>query len=149
VRTPPSSTPTAPPEPAERAVALRALGEGRGQDGERGGRQDRRAEALEGARRDQLALGGRQAAEQRREREQDEADGEDAAAAEQVGHATAEQQEAAEDERVGVDDPGQVLLGEIEVAADRRQRHVDDRGVEHDDELGRGEEGESEALSRY
>ena len=134
---------------AERAVALGTFGEGRGQDRERGGREDRRAEALQRARRDQLALAGRQAAEQRGEREEDEADGEDTTAAEQVGHATAEQQEAAEDERVGVDDPGEVLLGEVEVAADRGQRDVDDRGVEDDDELGCGEQGECKALARY
>ena len=153
--TPPSSTPTAPPEPATApqtpSARLRSAPSAKVvvRIDERGGREDRRAEALERARRDQLALAGRQAAEQRGEREEDEADGEDAAAAEQVGHAPAEQQEAAEDERVGVDDPGQVLLGEVEVAADRRQRDIDDRGVEDDDELGRGEQGECEALSRY
>ena len=59
---------------------------------------------------------------------------------EQVGHAPAQQQEAAEGQHVGVDDPGQVLLGEVEVLADRRQRDVDDRRVEHDDELGAAEQ---------
>ena len=56
-------------------------------------------------------------------------------AAEQVGEPPAEQQEAAEGEHVGVDDPGEVVLGEVEGGADRRQRDVDDRGVEDDDEL--------------
>ena len=65
---------------------------------------------------------------------------EDFAPAEQVGRAAAEQEEAAEGEDVGVDDPGQVLLGEVERVADRRQGDVDDRGVEDDDELGRGQQ---------
>ena len=64
-----------------------------------------------------------------------EADDEDAPAAEQVRRAAAEQQEAAEHERVRVDDPLQAALGEAEVALDRRQRDVHDRGVEHDHEL--------------
>ena len=34
----------------------------------------------------------------------------------EVGHAAAEQQEAAEEERVAVDDPRQVVLGELQVA---------------------------------
>src|SRR4051794_30638581 len=134
---------------AERAVALGPLGEGGGEDGEGGRREDRGAEPLEGARGDQLAVVLRQAAEQRRDGEEDEAGGEDPAAAEQGGHAAAEQQEAAEYEGVRVDDPGQVLLGEVEIAADGRQRDVDDRGVEHDDELRRREQDEREALPRY
>ena len=50
-----------------------------------------------------------------RDREHDEADDEDPSAAEQVGGAAAEQQEPAEDERVGADHPLQVLLREAEV----------------------------------
>ena len=91
-----------------------------------------------------LALG--EAAGQRGEREEDEAGDEQAAAAEQVGEAAAEQQEAAEDQGVGVDDPREVVLGEVEVLADRRQRDVDDRRVEDDDELGGGQQRERQPL---
>ena len=71
---------------------------------------------------------------------------EHAPAAEEVGEAPAEQQEAAEGERVGVDDPRQVVLVEVERAADRRQRHVHDRGVEDDHELRQGEQRQREPL---
>src|SRR5215207_7151269 len=53
---------------------------------------------------------------------------------------TAEQQEAAEHEHVRVDDPRQVVRREPELRPDRRQRDVDDRRVEHDDELRGGEQ---------
>ncbi len=49
--------------------------------------------------------------------------------------AAAEQQEAAEDERVGADHPLEVLLREAEVDLDRRQGDVHDRDVEDDHEL--------------
>src|SRR5439155_12129738 len=65
---------------------------------------------------------------------------EDAAPAEQVGRAAAEQQEAAERDDVGVDDPGEVLLGEVEALPDAGQSDVDDRRVEHDDELRNAEQ---------
>ena len=81
----------------------------------------------------ELAVG--QAADQRRAGEDDQAGDEHAAAAEQVGHAAAEEQEAAVGEDVAVDDPLQALLAEAEVALDRRQRDVEDRGVEHVHEL--------------
>ena len=131
---------------AQRGVALGALLEGGGDDRQRGGRDQRGAEALHGAGDDQpqLALG--EAAGQRGDREEDEARDEHAPPAEQVGQAAAEQQEAAEDQGVGVDDPGQVVLGEVEVLADRRQRDVDDRRVEDDDELGGREKGERQPL---
>src|SRR6185437_12749564 len=77
---------------------------------------------------------------QRGGREQDQADDEHAATTEQVGHAATKEQEASEDEDVGVDHPREVVLREVEVAADRRQRDVDDRRVEDDDELGGGEQ---------
>ena len=51
-----------------------------------------------------------EAVEQRRDREDDEAEEEEPLAAEQVAGAAAEQQEAAEDERVRVDDPLEVRL---------------------------------------
>ena len=71
-----------------------------------------------------------QRAGQRGEREQRGAGQEHAPAAEQVGGAAAEQQEAGEGQRVGVDDPLQARGREVRPCADRRQRDVDDRDVE-------------------
>ena len=42
------------------------------------------------------------------------------------------------------DDPGEIGLGELEVLADRRRCDVDDRGVEHDDEVGDRQQRQSE-----
>ncbi len=135
------------PDP-ERLVALGAVAEDRGDDRERGGGDDRGAEALGGAGGDQLPLGRREAGRQRGDGDQQQAGHEDPAAAEQVGGTAPEQEEAAEGEHVGVDDPGQVLLGEVERVADRGQGDVDDRGVEDDDELGRAEQDQRQPAFR-
>jgi hypothetical protein len=74
--------------------------------------------------------------------EPNEAAHEDAPPAEDVGEAPAQQEEAAEDERVGADHPLEVLLGEAEVGLDRRERDVHDRDVEHDHELDGAEQRE-------
>ena len=55
---------------------------------------------------------------------------EDALAADQVAEPAGEQQEAAERDQVGVDDPGQLGLGDVQVALDDGQRDVDDGAVE-------------------
>ena len=70
-------------------------------------------------------------AEQRERREGREADHEDDAPAEDVADPPAEQQEAAERQRVAGDDPLEAVLGEVEILLDRRQRDVHDRDVEH------------------
>ena len=57
------------------------------------------------------------------------------AAAEQVGHPAAQEQEAAVGEDVAVDHPLQALLAEAEIVLDRRQGDIQDRGVEHVHEL--------------
>ena len=84
---------------------------------------------------DELAQRAGQAGGQRRRREQGEAGDQHVAPAEQVGGPPAEQQEAAERQAVGDDDPLQVGLGDAEVGLDRRQGHVHDGEVEHDHEL--------------
>jgi hypothetical protein len=58
--------------------------------------------------------------------EQRDAGHEQPAPPEPVGEATAEQQEASEGQRVRVQDPGETLLREPDVALDRRQRDIDD-----------------------
>ncbi len=96
---------------AERDVPLPAFGEGRHQDRERGRRDRGSAETLKGAGADQRCLGPREPAEERADREHDQADHEDAPAAQQISRPPAEQQEAAEDERVRGDHPLQVAPG--------------------------------------
>ena len=81
---------------------------------------DRAAEPLHEARGDQHAPVVGQPAGDRREREQRDAGEEHALAADQVAEAAGEQQEAAERDQVGVDDPGQVGLREVQIALDRR-----------------------------
>ena len=141
VSMPPSRTPTAPPEPAtaphtpiallrsepsaKRTVTMRQRGRG----------EQRGTETLDGTSRDEPSGALREAAGQRGRGEEDQAGDEQAPTSEKIGQPTAEEQEAAEHEHVRVDDPREVVLREVEVRADRRERDVDDRGVEDDDEL--------------
>ena len=60
-----------------------------------------------------------------------------------------EQQQAAEGDQVGVDDPGEVALGEAEVVLDRGQRDVDDRRVEDDHQHPRAEDVEGEPAAVF
>ena len=69
---------------------------------------------------------------------------EQAPVAEEVAEPPAEQQEAAEREQVGVDDPRERRLGEPEILSDRRQRDVHDRDVEHDHQVAQAEDVERE-----
>ena len=133
------------PDP-ERAVALGALGERRRDDRQRRRRDDRGAEALNRARRDQPSFRLRDPAGERRQREQRQAEHEHPPAPEQVGEPAAEQQEPAERECVGVDDPREVGAREVESAPDRRQRDVHDRGVDHDHELRHRQQQQREVL---
>ena len=121
-------------------VALPALAERRGQDRERGRRDRGGAQSLQRASGDQRRLAPGEAAEERADREDDQAGHEDHAAPEDVGETTAQQQKAAEDERIRADHPLQVLLREAQVFLDGRQRDVDDRDVQNDDELRDAEE---------
>ena len=100
---------------AQRPRALLALGERRGDDRKCGRRDQRRAETLQRTRTDEHALARGKSVEERRAREDYEPDQEDPLPAEQVAGAAAEQQKAAEHEGVGVDDPLQVALGQVEV----------------------------------
>ncbi len=129
---------------AERDVPLTAFGEGRHQDRERRRRDRRGAEALDRTCSDQRGLGPGEPAEQRADREHDQADHEDSPASEQVRGAAAQEQETAEDERVRGDHPLQIRLREVEVGLDRRKSHVHDRDVQHDHELDGAEKRQSE-----
>ena len=94
----------------ERLVALRALGERRREDRERRRCDQRAAEALDRARRDQQVVGVREAAGERGDHEQRQPEHEQPAAPEQVGHAAAEQEEPAERQGVRTGDPLQVRI---------------------------------------
>jgi hypothetical protein len=102
---------------------------------QRGRREERRAEALRRARRDQRLGGGSKAARERRRGEGAEAGEEHAPATEQVGHAAGEQQQAAGEEHVDRHDPLQVLVGEAQLVPDRGKRDVHDGDVQDDHEL--------------
>ena len=69
-------------------------------------------------------------ADERRCREDRDADHEHAPAAEQVGRAPAEQEEAAERDRVRDQHPLQRAVADVQRRLDRRQRDGDDRAVE-------------------
>src|SRR5581483_11126578 len=120
---------------AEGDVALASLAEGRDDDRQRRRREQRAAEPLQPAGDDQRSLGPREPREQRAEREDDHADDEETTPTEQVREPAAEQQRAAEQDRVRGDHPLQARLREVEVALDRRQGDVDNRHVEDDHEL--------------
>ena len=92
------------------------------------------------ARDEQHALGLGDPAHQRCGGEQRDAGHEQPAPPEPVGSPAAEQQEAPEYQRVRVQDPGEALLREPDVALDRRQRDIDDAGVQDDHELSNGDD---------
>jgi hypothetical protein len=116
-------------------VACRAFGEGRSEQGQGGGGEDGRAEALSGPGDAEYRQRRRQPGQQAGCGEQAEPGQEDAPVAVEVGESAAEQQEAGEDERVGVDGPGQVGGGDVQVLLQGWQCDVDDGNVEHDHEL--------------
>ena len=111
-------------------------GEGQQEQRHRGGAERGGAGALDDAAGHEHRRVGGGGGEQGASGEQGRPGDEHAASAEQVCGASGQQQQAAEREDVGVDHPGDAGRAEPEVGLDGGQRHVDDRGVEHDDELG-------------
>jgi hypothetical protein len=134
------------PERGHRAVdghglVARLAGGERGGDQRQGvGGGERGADAFNQPPGDQQFVVRRQAVEQRREREHDDARAQHAASPVQVAGTTAEQQQAAEGQHVGGDDPRQCFGGDVEVALDARQGDVADRVVEHQHELSGGDD---------
>jgi len=138
VSRPPRSAPAGAPHGAPRAegaVALGALAEGGAEDRQRGRGDDRSAEPLNAAGRDQHPASRSQAAGQGSEGKEEQPADEDPAPPEQVGRAAAEEEEAGERQRVGAHDPLELVAAEVELAPDRGQGDVDDRHVEDDHEL--------------
>ena len=85
-----------------------------------------------------LAVG--RAAGDGRQGEQRDAGQEHLLAADEVAEAPGHEQEAPEADEVGVDDPGQAGLGEVQAALDVRERHVDDGAVERVHEHGQADD---------
>ena len=150
VRMPPKSAPAAPPPPAAtaphtpRALArARLIGEGHGQDGQRGRGQDGGAHSLQRARaamsvtwfwaKPPIRLAPvKRTRPNRKIRRRPRRSAKPAA----------EEQESAKGERVGGDHPLEVGFAEAEVLLDGRERHIDDGDVEHHHELGQADDGE-------
>jgi len=124
---------------AERLAALVRVAERRGQDRQGRGREKRAERPLGGARRDQHGKAGRRAADGRRGGEPERAGQERDLAPDQVAEPPAEQQQAAERQRVGGHHPLPVGGGEAQVPLRGRQRDVHDRGVQHHHELGQAD----------
>ena len=123
-------------EDAERAVALRRDGEGGGEEAERGRGEQCGERSLQRAGGDEHAEALGHAAERGRHGEAGEPDDEHALATEVVAEAPAEQQQAAECERVRGDDPLPGVVGEAQRLLRRGKGDVHDRRVEHDHQLG-------------
>jgi len=116
---------------ADGGGALARVGEHVREQRERGGVDQRGRDAHGRAAGDQLARAAGQRGRDRHEREQHQPGLQDAAPAEPVAEVPADDQQAGEDERVGVHDPLQVLRRGGQRPADCRQGDVDDRVVDH------------------
>ena len=116
----------------DRLGLLARLAEQRHDHAERDGRGQRAADTLDESRHDQHLARRGHAARQRREGEHRQAEQEDPFAADQVTDATGKQEQAAERDQVGIDDPGEARLREAEIVLDRRQGDVHDCLVEDD-----------------
>src|SRR6185503_21299763 len=89
--------------------------------GESGRSDGRRTDALEGATCEEYRVGGREAGDQRGAAKDGEAGHEDTTGAVQVRKSATEQEQAAERDDVGVEDPLQVRLRELEGLLDLGQ----------------------------
>ena len=125
---------------SERPVTVVAGVEASGQDGQPGRRHQCRAGALPEPGADQHARAHGQAAGQRAGGEQRGPRHEHPPPSEQVAGAAAEQQQPAVGDQVARQHPLQALRREAQVAADRRQGHVHDRGIDDVEELHRAQE---------
>jgi hypothetical protein len=127
---------------AEGPVALATLRKDGHEHRERRRHEQRRAQTLDRPAHDQRGVVPRQAVEQRSDGEHRHAGDEQTPPTEEIGQPPAEQKHPSEEDRVRRHHPLQVLLREAEIRLDRRQRDVDDRGVEDGHELRHHEDGE-------
>ena len=139
VITPPSTGPSATATPVTAPqipnampafVAMETLG----QQSQRGGEEDRPADALGATGQDQHDRRLGHAAEQRTEGEDDEADGEEQAPTVTVGQRPGRQQHRGQSEGIGIDDPLHVAEAGVQSRLDGRQGHDDDGDVQQQHE---------------
>ena len=130
---------------AHRPVPLSPFRKGRGDQRKSIGSRERRADALQPAKRDKggPALG--QAGEERGKGEHRHPDLKQPSPPEKIPEASAEQKQAAKGEDVGVDDPWEIGRGNAEFVLDRRQGDVGNGIVEHQHELSCSDDGEGQA----
>ena len=118
------------------------VGEGRGQQRQHGGRQQCAEEALQTAGADQHERGLGRPTDSRGQGEAEDAGHERALRPEHVADAATEQEEAAERQCVGRDDPLPIGVGEPEGMLRRGEGDDHDRRIEHHHELGAGDDDE-------
>jgi len=102
------------------------------QDRQAAGREQRTANPLQQSRGNQRRQVGRQPADQRRGGEPDHANHEHASPPEPIAQRAPEQNERRQRQQIARDGPLQSVDARLQIAADGRQRHVDDGAVEHD-----------------
>ena len=127
------------------AVTRRPFRERAGQQGERGGGDDRRPHALRGPRDDECRRRCGEPARQRARGKDKGAGDEHPQPAVEVTHPAAQQKQSAERDRVCVDHPLQVGGVELQGVLYRRQRHIDDGDVQHDHQLRDGDHDQRDA----
>ena len=115
-----------------------------GQDGQRRGHDERRADAHDRSADDDLGRRGGEGADQRAEGEHDQAALQGPLAAEAVAEGTGGEEQAGEDQRVGVDHPLQLGVAgpELVRVGERRQGDVEHRVADDDDDQRGAEDGE-------
>jgi hypothetical protein len=127
---------------AERLGALLGIGEHHGEQGERGGREQGSEDTLERSGAEHHRLVGGRTAQRGGHGEAAQAHDEGLLAAPQVGYPAAEQEQTAEGEGVGRDDPLPVAVGDAQVLLGGGQGDVHDGGVQDDHQLGQRDEDE-------
>src|SRR5262249_2166479 len=132
----------------QRPVPGRPFGERGGDDGQPGRRGEGRRHPLDQPGGDEQRAGADQPAEQRGHGEDGERGQEDAAPAEQVGGAAAEQQQPAVTEHVPAHHPLQRRGGQPQVGPDGRQRDADHGDVERIQEQGTAQHHEQAPQAR-
>ena len=143
VSAPPATRPIAPAggrhrrEEADGPDPLGPVREDGRQERQRGGCGQGGADPLQGAGGQEHPAGDGQPPEERAHGEDGDAGQEGPAPPEEIARAGPEEQQAAEGEQVGVDDPGELTPGEPEALLDVRQGDIDDGGVEDHHQLGR------------
>src|SRR4051794_23462668 len=127
---------------AERLGALLGLCEHHGEQGERGGREQRAERTLQGTGAEHRRLVRGRAAEGGRGGEADQTGDEGALATPEIRDTAAEEQQTTEGQGVRRDDPLAVAVGYAQVLLGGRQRDVHDSRVQNDHQLGERDEGE-------